>query len=213
MLVTEGDRKRLGSKAFDLYRCRLLGTPVPDFYVVPTEFHAMTDRDEAIEELREELTQVLEDLGGVVAVRSSSVVEDTYERSQAGQYRTVLEVDTVDALVKAVVDVWSSSDERGFGRYSRITSASADSERACSSRPALRKASADSSRCFSCRLRMVCSSASSNGLPASIWPFFNAAPSILKAPRRGLSRFLMASFTSCWILSDWLMAYPSFCRP
>src|SRR5215207_8731797 len=107
----------------------------------------------------------------------------------------------------------SSSGESGSGRYSRTISASAASDAACSSRPALRNASADSSRCLSCRRRMTRSSSSERGLPASISPFLRAALSILNAPTRVLSRSFMAAFTSCCISPVRLTASPVSCPP
>jgi phosphohistidine swiveling domain-containing protein len=112
MLLKEGDRKALGSKGFDLYRCVLLGANVPDFAVIPTEFHAMEDRTKAMSLLREELARTLTELGGVVAVRSSSVAEDTCGRSNAGRFRTVLGVDSLGSLEEAVTAVWGSSERR-----------------------------------------------------------------------------------------------------
>lgn len=108
MLVKEGDRRTIGSKAFDLYRCTLLGARVPDFVVIPTGLHTMENEDTAVAALREELAAALKDLGGLVSVRSSSVYEDLEGGSNAGQFMTVLGVGTVDELEKAVVAVWRS---------------------------------------------------------------------------------------------------------
>ncbi len=112
MLLKQGDRTVLGSKAFDLYRCRLLGAPVPDFVVVPTGYHGMRDRGRAVVSLRGELSEALAELGGVVAVRSSSVAEDRDSRSHAGRFKTVLRVDSAQALEDALVEVWRSSDDQ-----------------------------------------------------------------------------------------------------
>jgi len=108
MLVKDGDRRTIGSKAFDLYRCSLLGARVPEFVVVPTGLHTMENEESAVAALREELASVLKDLGGLVSVRSSSVYEDLEGGSNAGQFKTVLGVGSVEELEKAVVAVWRS---------------------------------------------------------------------------------------------------------
>jgi pyruvate,water dikinase len=107
MLMTEGSRCEIGSKAFDLYRCSLLGVNVPGFVVVPTDRFKMGKIGKA---LKEELRQALDSLGGSVAVRSSSVAEDLAIGSNAGQYRTVLNVGCLQELLKAVRVVWDSAN-------------------------------------------------------------------------------------------------------
>jgi pyruvate,water dikinase len=109
MLVREGDAKTVGSKARSLSRCVLLGARVPDFVVVPTGFHAMEDRSGALAHLRGGLAEALNEMGGCVSVRSSSVNEDRHDRSCAGRYRTVLGVKDPWGLEKALAAVWASS--------------------------------------------------------------------------------------------------------
>ncbi|HSB61305.1 MAG TPA: PEP/pyruvate-binding domain-containing protein, partial [Vicinamibacteria bacterium] len=88
--VTEGDRARIGTKAFTLARLRQRGFPVPDGFVLPAGApHALA-------------RAAYERLGGLVAVRSSSTAEDTGAASFAGQYRTVLGVSGPEDLVEAV---------------------------------------------------------------------------------------------------------------
>jgi pyruvate,water dikinase len=108
MLVKEGERRTVGSKAFDLYRCSLLGARVPDFIVIPTGLHAREDEEQAVAALREELALALKALGGLVSVRSSSVYEDLEGGSNAGQFKTVLGVGTLEELETAVLAVWRS---------------------------------------------------------------------------------------------------------
>jgi len=110
MLVREGDLNTIGSKARGLSRCVFLGARVPDFVVVPTGFHAMEDRSAALAQLRARLSEALNEMGGCVSVRSSSVNEDRFDRSSAGRYRTVLCVKDLPALENALSAVWASSD-------------------------------------------------------------------------------------------------------
>jgi phosphohistidine swiveling domain-containing protein len=109
MLVKEGNRSVLGSKGFDLYRCVLLGVRVPDFVVVPIVAHVPGDEQKMAACLRNELSAALVSLGGLVSVRSSSVAEDLGNSSNAGQFKTVLNVGSLEDLENALIAVWGSS--------------------------------------------------------------------------------------------------------
>jgi len=109
MLLKEGDRRNLGSKGFNLYRCVLLGVRVPEFFIVPTNSHAIIDENEAARGLRDDLRMALNALGGLVSVRSSSVAEDLGDHSNAGQFKTVLNVRNLEDLERALVAVWQSA--------------------------------------------------------------------------------------------------------
>jgi pyruvate,water dikinase len=112
MLVQRGSRLEVGSKAFDLIRCTLLGVEVPDFYVVPTKyFQKYTSNGEMIDSgLIDELDLIFQKLGGLVAVRSSSVAEDLHSTSMAGCFKTELNVNSEKKLTSALKAVWSSAN-------------------------------------------------------------------------------------------------------
>lgn len=88
--IREGDRGRVGAKAFALATLRRQGLPVPDGFVLPAE----ADVEDALADYAR--------LGGEVAVRSSGSAEDLEHSSFAGQYRTVLGVAGDEALRAAV---------------------------------------------------------------------------------------------------------------
>jgi pyruvate,water dikinase len=93
--VADLDRDRVGEKAFTLARLRRLGLPVPDGFV-------LLARDATLDAARADaLRAAYARLGGTVAVRSSSTLEDTGGASFAGQYRTVLGVCGEDEVVRA----------------------------------------------------------------------------------------------------------------
>src|SRR5262245_29357598 len=88
--IREGDRERVGGKAFVLAGLRRRGLPVPDGFVLPAGA-PLADALAAYPRL-----------GGAVAVRSSSSAEDLAEASFAGQYRTILDVAGEAALADAI---------------------------------------------------------------------------------------------------------------
>ncbi|UCH89162.1 MAG: hypothetical protein JSV49_00495 [Thermoplasmata archaeon] len=110
MIVDKGERATIGSKAFDLYRCKLLDVNVPDFFVVPTSFFRKYNSNEIEFLLHKHLKEVFEELGGSVAVRSSSVAEDLEKSSMAGRFKTILGVESLSGLVSAIQKVRSSAD-------------------------------------------------------------------------------------------------------
>ncbi|HEY7508703.1 MAG TPA: PEP/pyruvate-binding domain-containing protein, partial [Vicinamibacteria bacterium] len=93
--LDDRDRDRAGAKAFVLARLRRAGLPVPDGFVLPPG--ASPDDPD----WRAELGTAYHELGGPVAVRSSSVVEDGAAASFAGQFATILDVHGEEAVVEA----------------------------------------------------------------------------------------------------------------
>jgi pyruvate,water dikinase len=94
-VVEDEDRPRVGAKAFTLARLRRLGLPVPDGFVLTAGPGALDGAREGA------LRAAYARLGGTVAVRSSSTLEDTEEASFAGQYRTVLDVSGEEEVLRA----------------------------------------------------------------------------------------------------------------
>lgn len=133
--VRAEDRPRVGGKVLPLARLAADGLPVPPAVVVPTDVFkralreaglwARAERVAAGElgeadalhtailemELRSDLVGALraavEDLGGVVAIRSSGVDEDGRDRSFAGQHESVLGVD-IEGATRALKRCWAS---------------------------------------------------------------------------------------------------------
>jgi pyruvate,water dikinase len=93
--LDDRDRDRAGGKAFVLARLRRAGLPVPDGFVLETG--ALPDDPS----WHADLVAAYRELGGAVAVRSSSLVEDGADLSYAGQFTTVLDVEGEGAVVEA----------------------------------------------------------------------------------------------------------------
>ena len=107
---------RYGGKAAGLARLRRLGLPVPPGYVIAGASGVSDSATARFDEMAA--------AGWTpVAVRSSAVGEDGDDQSFAGQYDTVLGVDTVDRFVDAVRACADSVHSRSASSYSGNASA------------------------------------------------------------------------------------------
>ncbi len=97
----------LGNKAGLLVMARDAGLPVPPFIVVGDDERLGPDGFTLPHQLR----------GGVVAVRSAFVAEDTEAESNAGRFRTELNVEAADAAVADAVRRVRQSGESGTTRH------------------------------------------------------------------------------------------------
>ncbi|MEU1981789.1 PEP/pyruvate-binding domain-containing protein [Nocardia sp. NPDC019395] len=104
---------RYGGKAAGLAQLRRLGLAVPVGFVV-----ADVSGQDAIEAAAERFSQMAAAGATPVAVRSSAVGEDGDDQSFAGQYDTVLGVDSADAFAAAVCTCAASVHSRRASSYS-----------------------------------------------------------------------------------------------
>ena len=112
------DRARVGSKAANLRYLERLGYAVPTTFVCTSEVctSCRDERVDARDRLRGELAAVLSE-GRVYAVRSSANLEDELSQSFAGQFRSVLGVRGLDAVIRAVDAVCDSSLAKELDTY------------------------------------------------------------------------------------------------
>lgn len=94
--VEDGDRSRVGGKAFVLARLRQAGFPVPDGFVLTADSVFGAEEDRLLAGAYERFA------GASAAVRSSSIAEDGDEASFAGQYLTILDARGAPAIRDAV---------------------------------------------------------------------------------------------------------------
>jgi pyruvate,water dikinase len=107
-----------GNKALNLRRLHKLGIRIPAGFVCDwVAYHRYLANDiSLIEELRAELSGKL-DANKYYAVRSSANIEDSLDRSFAGQFKSVLNVRGVDDILQAIWSVWSSSQSNTVKAY------------------------------------------------------------------------------------------------
>lgn len=114
---------QVGGKARALGRLAAAGFPVPHGFCIPVDaFREQARPDggagmaaETVERIREHWTSLRAPHG--VAVRSSATTEDGVASSAAGQYVTVLNVRTFDALLDAVARCRRSRDSEHADAY------------------------------------------------------------------------------------------------
>ncbi|WP_020107557.1 PEP/pyruvate-binding domain-containing protein [Nocardia sp. 348MFTsu5.1] len=109
---------RYGGKAAGLAQLRRLGLPVPVGFVIADAAERVT-----IDDVGEWFSRMAAVGATPVAVRSSAVGEDGDDQSFAGQYDTVLGVDSVDDFAAAVQTCAASVHSRRASAYSGQPSA------------------------------------------------------------------------------------------
>lgn len=108
----------VGNKAVNLRKLAGIGMKTPQTYAIKWEAYQryVKDDDRLVEELRAEIAETI-DPGKTYAVRSSANIEDSMDRSFAGQFKSVLHVQGVDGVLQAVWAVWSSAQTPAVKTY------------------------------------------------------------------------------------------------
>ncbi|MFN2236781.1 MAG: PEP/pyruvate-binding domain-containing protein [Anaerolineales bacterium] len=100
----------IGNKADNLRLLSKMGMNIPKTYAISWDAYQRYLQDDAklVEELSLELSQIL-DPDTFYAVRSSANIEDSVDRSFAGQFKSVLNVRGVDEVFQAIWSVWGTA--------------------------------------------------------------------------------------------------------
>jgi pyruvate,water dikinase len=112
----------VGNKAQNLRRLSEHKFRIPHTYVIPWEAYERYENNDqlVIEELRSSLNHLFSD-GLTYAVRSSANIEDTKDRSYAGQFRTILNVGDMEHALESIQSVWSQVNVPSVDQYREKT--------------------------------------------------------------------------------------------
>jgi phosphohistidine swiveling domain-containing protein len=126
------EQARAGGKGGTLARLYRAGYPVPDgFVVMPSAFVDDTLTAEAWAEVQAHATRLRKgDAHAAFAVRSSALSEDSAQASFAGEFETMLDVHTDEAIREAIHQVRRSRHGERVSAYSRAQALPSDQEMA-----------------------------------------------------------------------------------
>lgn len=118
LFTAQGDVDTIGGKAASLVRLHRIGFNVPRGICLTTAAYREWARAGlTVDALRTAIGDAFRALRPPLAVRSSSPAEDLAEASFAGQYATVLGVNSEDELVEAVEKCWRSAASAASNAY------------------------------------------------------------------------------------------------
>jgi pyruvate,water dikinase len=121
-LICSLDRRKVpvtaGNKALNLYRLIRKKYRVPKTYVLTWEAYQRYRLDDLtlIDDLKNELSKILKP-EKQYAVRSSANIEDSFNRSFAGQFKTSLNNQGFDQVIQGIWSVWSSTQAQSVKDY------------------------------------------------------------------------------------------------
>jgi pyruvate,water dikinase len=108
----------IGNKASNIRRLAEIGVRIPKTQVVVWDAYRRYLEDDVplVEELQKELFRKLS-THSLYAVRSSANIEDSLERSFAGQFKSVLNVQGVDKVFQAIWSIWGTAEADNVQSY------------------------------------------------------------------------------------------------
>ena len=119
--INEKSTPYAGGKGGTLAQLYQQGYPVPDGFVVLTK--AFNDNGlvpEAWEQVKKYVNQLRQNNTKTFAVRSSALSEDSSETSFAGEFETVLGVQSEEEILDAIHTVWRSRASERVQSYSKV---------------------------------------------------------------------------------------------
>jgi len=110
--------RKSGNKAANLHHLKRKKRLIPNTYVCTWDAYEryLANDHSLIDELKNALAQIIQH-DKKYAVRSSANIEDTLERSFAGQFKTALNVSGINEVFQAIWSVWSSTQSQSVLSY------------------------------------------------------------------------------------------------
>ena len=110
--------KAIGNKALNLQQLAAFSVRIPETFVLSWEAYRRYLKDDItlVDELHHELSQRLNPKS-LYAVRSSANIEDSLERSFAGQFKSVLNVQGVGNIFQAIWSIWATVEADNVQSY------------------------------------------------------------------------------------------------
>jgi NAD(P)-dependent dehydrogenase (short-subunit alcohol dehydrogenase family)/phosphohistidine swiveling domain-containing protein len=110
----------VGNKAMNIWRLQKKGFLIPDTYVLTWDaYMAYQWKGEGIlDEIKPQLELII-DPNRCYAIRSSADVEDSPDQSFAGQFTTILDVQEVDQVLSAILEVWKTLETDKLQSYTQ----------------------------------------------------------------------------------------------
>ncbi len=117
-LTSKRNRKTIGNKAKSLLTLQQKEILIPETFVCSwLAYQHYIDNDVAVvEQMRAELGELL-DPDAAYAVRSSANIEDQFEQSFAGQFKSVLNVCGVNSVLQAIWSIWATARSDSVTTY------------------------------------------------------------------------------------------------
>jgi phosphoenolpyruvate synthase/pyruvate phosphate dikinase len=107
-----------GHKALNLHLLMKKGLRIPDAHVCDwSAYHLYIENEpEIISLIKKELSRFL-DVEKLYAVRSSANIEDSLDKSFAGQFKSILNVQGIDNIIEAIRSIWDSTTSPAVETY------------------------------------------------------------------------------------------------
>lgn len=110
----------IGNKASNLRFLQKEGFNIPKTFVCEYNpfYHYKQGNKTVIEDLRQELAYYIQE-NKKYSIRSSADIEDTSDKSFAGQFKTILNQSGIDNIIESILEIWNSLEDIKTQTYSK----------------------------------------------------------------------------------------------
>ena len=110
----------IGNKAINLRFLQKKGFNIPKTFVCEYDpfYQYKQGNETVIEDLREELAYYIQE-NKKYSIRSSADIEDTSDKSFAGQFKTILNQSGIENIIESILEIWNSLEDIKSQTYSK----------------------------------------------------------------------------------------------